>query len=126
MMKKVIPFVAVTTALMSTSVLALNDSNSVQYVAADHSMASALCVTVATGNKAQVRNAIANIKPTHMTLRNYEFAVNHISCNGEELVDFALTAGNDKVAEHLSKHRFGNIDIRDIAMRYQGKVKVQE
>ena len=123
-MKHTLTAIALTSVLVSTASLANTHTHS-QYVAADDSMASALCVTVATGNKAQVRNAIANIKPSHMLKRNYEFAVNRISCNNEELVDFALSAGNDNIAVHLSKHRFGNIDIRDIAMKYQGNVQVQ-
>lgn len=122
-MKKTLSVLALSTAALAVSVHAAPET---EFVASDNSMASALCVTVATGNKHQVRNAIANLKPSHMLLRNYEFAVNRISCNGEELVDFALSAGNEKIAGHLSKHRFGNINIKDIAMRYQGNVDIKK
>ena len=96
-----------------------------QFVAADDSAASALCVTVAQGNPSQVRNAVANIKPASHLKQNYQFVVNNISCNGEEVVDFALSTGNDRVATALAKHRFGTIKIQDVAMRYQGRVNLQ-
>ncbi len=96
------------------------------YVAADNSKASQLCVSVAMGIKHQVRNNIEAFKPTTMLKQNYRMIVNNVTCNGQDLVNFALNTGNYPIAEHLSRHRQGNVEIRDIAQRpkINGEVKI--
>ena len=85
------------------------------YLAADDSKASKLCVAVATGNKHQVRNHVSGFKPTTMIRQNYRMVVNNVTCNGQDLVNFALNTGNYPIAEKLSKYRQGNIQIKDLA-----------
>lgn len=85
------------------------------YLAGDDSKASQLCVAVATGNKHQVRNQVSGFKPTTMIRQNYRMVVNNVTCNGQDLVNFALNTGNYPIAEKLSKYRQGNVQIKDIA-----------
>ena len=91
--------------------------------AADTSKASELCVIAATGNKQQLRVKINDFIPnTTVNSRNYRLIANKLSCNGNNVVDFAQILGNVAIAEHLDNYRRGNVQIRDLANNLSGKV----
>ena len=101
------------TLIMSTAALA--ESPNRIYSAGDNSYASKLCVVAATGNRIQVTDQIKALKPTTQIKRNYRYVVNKITCNGIDIVSFAVNAGNYGIAEKLVKYRSGNVQINDLA-----------
>ena len=94
-------FIALAMGLSMTNVVA---KEAIQYEAADKSQTSQLCVTLATGNKHQIKNAIKSIRPAHGLKQNYRFVANRITCNGMYAHEFAANAGNDDNVEFFAKY----------------------
>lgn len=67
------------------------------------------------------RKSISSNRPDKSTQahnpykKNYRYVVNKITCNGIDIVSFAVNAGNYGIAEKLVKYRSGNVQINDLA-----------
>lgn len=107
--------ISITAATLIMSTAALAESPNRIYSAGDNSYASKLCVFAATGNRFQVTDQIKALKPTTQIKRNYRYVVNKITCNGIDIVSFAVNAGNYGIAEKLVKYRSGDVQINDLA-----------
>ena len=96
-----------------------------EYVAADDSIESKLCVSAATSSKIGMHNEMKNFRTTSFVSSNYELVANKVSCNGMSIAEFALEAGNDVVAEKLLKFQHeGSVEIKDIAAIRRGTVHI--
>jgi hypothetical protein len=93
--------IALAMGLSMTTVVA---KEAPQFEAADKSKTSQLCVTLATGNKHQIKNAIKSIRPAHGLKQNYRFVANRVTCNGLYVHEFAANAGNDANVEFFAKY----------------------
>lgn len=105
--------------------MGMSQANAGDYMAADDTKESRLCVSVAQDSKIGLHVKVRDYR-SGMTNSNFKFIANNLYCNGENVVDFARNAGNDAIAEKLSKLRKGDVDIRDIAMLNSGHVVVAQ
>ncbi len=80
-----------------------------QYVAADSSMETALCISAATSDRLDFKQDLQ-----HNRIRPAVVA-NKLQCNDQPVANFALQAGNTAVYQHLKKYVKGHVDIQDIA-----------
>ncbi|WP_430455176.1 DUF3718 domain-containing protein [Rheinheimera sp.] len=80
-----------------------------QYVAADSSMETALCISAATSDRLDFKQDLQ-----HNRMRPV-VAANKLQCNDLPVASFALQAGNTAVYQHLKKYVKGHVDIQDIA-----------
>ena len=94
------------------------------YTAADDSLESKLCVAAATSSKMQVHSQVAEFRPSSHTSMNYKLIANKLYCNDQNIVQFALNAGNSQVAEKLDQYRGQYGEIRDITARFSGTVHI--
>lgn len=99
-------------ALMLGSSLTANAAN---YVAADNSIESEICVLAATASKAKMNDAVKKIKPglSLATMANsYRLVANQLYCNGVDVAEFAMQAGNDSVAHKFQRYQSENVQIQ--------------
>ena len=102
-------------------------ANANTYSAADNSIESELCVTAATASKMKMNQTVRKFRPgaTASSIgSNYKLVANQLYCNGVDVAEFALQAGNEPVATKLQKYRNKNVEIRDLAKARHGSVKV--
>lgn len=91
-----------------------------QYVAADRSMETALCISAVSDNKADFQQEL-KFNRVHIAV-----AANKLLCNDMPVASFAFQAGNTALYQHLQKYVRGRVDIQDIAVTaHSGKVMVQ-
>ena len=91
-----------------------------QYVAADQSRETALCISAATDKKADFKQELKYNRV------GAAVAANKLVCNDMPVASFAFQAGNTAVYQHLKKYVRGHVDIQDIAVKpLQGSVMVQ-
>lgn len=107
--------------LMSTSALAEEK----QYIAADDSPETKLCVTAADGTYNKFRRQAHNYGLQTTLTSKYRFLANNLYCNGFNITQFAEDAGNTKVAMQLKKYRKNSVYIYDIAKVHHGNVIIK-
>lgn len=112
MNKTKIVLVGAVSLLFSTQLFAADK----QYVAADGSPETKLCVTAAAGTYNKFRRQLTSYATYSPMASRYRFVANNIYCNGYNIAQFSEDAGNMKVANQLKKYRKHNIKIYDIAM----------
>jgi len=98
-------FTFILCCVLSSSVYAAEP----QYVAADESMETALCVSAATSDRFEFQQDLANSRVRSAV------AANKLVCNELPVASFAFQAGNTAVYQHLKKYVKGHVDIQDIA-----------
>ncbi|QTH64751.1 DUF3718 domain-containing protein [Psychrosphaera ytuae] len=121
MIKSNILLVGAVSLLMSTSVL----SQEKQYVAADDSPETRLCVTAADGTINKFRRQVHNYGLQGPLAIKYRFVANKVYCNGFNITQFAEDAGNDVVAMKLKQYRKNTVYIYDIAKVNHGNVIIK-
>ena len=84
-------------------------AHAVEYVAADDSPASKLCVSAAMDRPIKF---LVEMRDTGVSKR---YAANQITCNGTNITSFAQQAGNDGNYNMLNHHRRGHVEISDLA-----------
>lgn len=94
----------VLTFALSMSMTQVTHAKETQYEAANDSRTTKLCMTIATGNKHQIKNAIKAFRPARSLKSNYRFVANNVSCNGMFVHDFANNEGNGDNVEFLAKY----------------------
>ena len=102
-------------------------ANAATYEAADNSAESQLCVAAATYSKLRMTQAVKRFVPNTSSSKiskNYRLVANNLYCNGLDVAEFAMQAGNEKVAKKLLKYRDSDVQIRDIAKVTHGKVNI--
>lgn len=120
MAKKGLTFLALTFSMAMSA-------NAATYKAADNSAESQLCVAAATYNKINMNQAVKRFMPNSSLgkmNKNYRFIANNLYCNGTDVAEFALKAGNEAVAKKLLKYRTEDVQIRDIAKVNHGTVSI--
>lgn len=119
-MKKVIAALTIATLTLgfATAVSAAS------YVSADASKESQVCVAAATTSRIGMYIQARDFKPSNMVNRNLKLIANNLYCNGENVADFAKSAGNDAVASQLNRYRDTSVQIHDIAKMSHGTVHV--
>lgn len=96
----------VSSAVLSSAVLAAEP----QYVAADNSIESALCVSAATANRFEFQQQLESLRVRPAV------AANKLMCNDLPVASFAQQAGNTVVYQQLKRYIKGQVDIQDIAL----------
>lgn len=102
-------------ALLSTLSLTSIASNAADYkvFAADNYPTSKLCAAAANDQ----------LRIYRATLREYrikeKYSSNYVTCNGEEIVDFAVKHNAMRTAKHINKYRNTNVSIIDLAKNSQ-------
>lgn len=107
--------------LMSTSALAEEK----QYIAADDSPETKLCVTAADGTYNKFRRKVSSYGLQGPLAVKYRFVANKVFCNGFNITQFAEDAGNTKIAMQLKKYRKNSVYIYDIAKAHHGNVIIK-
>ncbi|WP_163930457.1 DUF3718 domain-containing protein [Paraferrimonas sp. SM1919] len=105
---------AVSTTLVATTALA--DAKK-DFVATDNSIETRICVTAANGTVPQMNKAVRSIRPRAATSTLYRLVANKLSCNGYNVGDWAMQAGNLPVANKINSYRNTRVEIIDIAAR---------
>jgi hypothetical protein len=102
-------------------------ANADTYKAVDNSIESKLCVAAATASNMKMNHAVRDFRPGGKLSSigpNYKLVANNLYCNGVDVAEFALQAGNESVANKLLKYRSKNVEIRDLAKARHGSVKI--
>lgn len=98
-------FTLIACCVVSSAVLAAEP----QFVAADPSMETALCISAATSNRLDFKQDLQYNRV------RVAVAANKLVCNDLPVASFAFQAGNTAVYQHLKKYVKGHVDIQDIA-----------
>ena len=102
-------------------------ANANTYKAADNSIESKMCVTAATASSLKMNNEVRHFRPSASSAsigHNYRLIANNLYCNGVDVAEFALQAGNESVANKLRNYRTKNVEIRDLAKARHGSVTI--
>jgi hypothetical protein len=116
--KLIMVIFTLTTANIATA------GNSRLYVANDNSVETKICVAAATSSKLRVKSQIDKISSSRLMRPKYRLVANQLNCNGINVADFAMLAGNIDVAHKLKSYRSNSVEIRDIAAVYNGNVTI--
>lgn len=120
MAKKGLTFLALTFSVAMSA-------NAATYKAADDSAESKMCVAAATYSKVSMNQAVKRFVPNSSLSKigkNYKLIANNLYCNGVDVAEFAMQAGNDAVAKKLLKYRSEDVQIRDLAKVSHGRVNI--
>jgi hypothetical protein len=89
----------ISSALFFVACVCQADSDSFQFVAADHKPTTALCMAAATGDVDGLRDALRDLRQAphqkHKTL------INAVRCNGQHVAAFAKTYSANETFEYL-------------------------
>lgn len=99
-------------------------ANTPVYEAADSSYESQLCVSLTKASTLKASRLIADAHISKMPSLDYRLVANNITCNGENIADFARQVGNDKLANRLAQYQVRYGQIKDIAAKQNGNVNL--
>ncbi len=98
-----------------------------KYIAVDDSKESKICVSAATDSIASFGKFVSDSAVDTFPGVHFRNIANNLYCNGDSVIRFAQAAGNNDVADRLSKYRKGNVSIQYMSQHkavYQGAVLI--
>lgn len=104
---------------LGTSLTALPALAETQYVAADNSLATHLCIDAAT------KTPIAMLMSVKDSGLGYRFIANSVRCNDQAIGHFAAQAGNDRIAHQLLRRMNHRVEITDMTAFNNAVIEVR-
>ncbi|MAD90754.1 MAG: hypothetical protein CMK64_13720 [Pseudoalteromonas sp.] len=105
------------TLLLATSTFAAN-ANATEFMAADNTIGTQLCMAVAKDNRRVLNNTMEKIRISKYTMTK------KLTCNDLSVENFAATYGLVQSARHLNLDMNTSTSIRDLAAKNRSDVLV--
>ncbi|WP_192954692.1 DUF3718 domain-containing protein [Gallaecimonas mangrovi] len=112
---KALPLVLLAGALTSTAALADNS----QFVAANNTPETQLCIKAATATPIQMLMAVQESRFSYRQLAN------SLKCNDVAVGRFAKAAGNDRVAYQFLRRMSRSVQVTDMVALNSGTIEVK-
>ncbi|ALO42301.1 hypothetical protein PP2015_1800 [Pseudoalteromonas phenolica] len=106
------------TLILATSTLVSTNANATEFIAADNSIGTQLCMAVAKDDKLALSKTMKNVRIKKHSL------VNKLTCNDLSVAKFAATYDLNNSAKFLNLDLNTVTTIRDLAAKREQKVLV--